>query len=255
MISTEMHVRLRMVDPDRYRSAMLADDTEREKLLVIYAFHSELAKIPELVSETMIGDIRYQWWRDVIEEIYSGGKVRAHEVSTPLMTVLRENDVPRFWVDRLIDGRARDLDPTPFANMAAAQEYAQNTSGVLTQICAAIIDPDFDSGAAALAGQAWGLTGLARSYRWYHAGMLSQLDFTELLGATRTQYSAAKRAVKSSPQSARSAVMPAMAYVATVPKFLKRLSKAGFDPKTQEISYAPPLKQIRMTMAALKGSI
>lgn len=251
MISTEMHARLRMVDPDRYRSAMLADADMRERLFVVYAFHSELAKIPELVSETMIGEIRYQWWRDVIEEIYSGADVRSHEVATPLAVLLRETNVPRFWLDRLIDGRARDLDPTPFANIAAAQDYAQNTSGVLTQICAAIIDPDFDSDVAGLAGQAWGLTGLARSYRWYHAGMLSQLEFDDLLGATRAQYNAAKAASKSTTSS----VMPAMAYISTVPKFLKRLSAKDFDPKTQEISYAPPLKQMRMTWAALRGRI
>ena len=47
----------------------------------------------------------------------------------------------------------------------------------------------------------------------------------------------------------------ALAYVATVPKFLKRFGANGFDAKIQEISYAPPLKQIRMTWAALRGRI
>ena len=251
MISTEMHMRLRAVDPDRYRSALLADTDMGDRLRVIYAFHSELAKIPELVSETMIGDIRYQWWRDVIEEIYSGGKVRSHEVATPLMTVLRETQVPRFWVDRLINGRARDLDPTPFANMVAARDYARQTSGVLAQIAAYVIDPDFDSEAASLAGQAWGMTGLARAYRYYHAGMLSQLSFEDILAATMTDYEQAKAATGIIPSSA----MPALAYVATVPKFIKRLGAKGFDAKTQEISYAPPLKHIRMTWAALRGRI
>ena len=251
MISTEMHARLRMVDPDRYRSAMLADAAQRDKLLVIYAFHSELAKIPELVSETMIGEIRYQWWRDVVEEIYSGGAVRSHEISTPLANLLRETNVPRFWIDRLIDARARDLDPAPFADINAAQEYAKNTSGVLAEVAAFIIDPDFDSEAAALAGAAWGMTGLARSYRWYHAGMLSRLEFADILTTAQNNYSEARSAAGRAPAS----VMPALAYVATVPKFLKRLSAAGFEPKTQEVSYAPPLKQIRMTWAALRGRL
>jgi len=251
MISTEMHARLRMVDPDRYRSAMLADAAQREKLFVIYAFHSELAKIPELVSETMIGDIRYQWWRDVVEQIYSGGDVRSHEVSTPLRDVLLETQVPRFWIDRLIDGRSRDLDPAPFTNITAAQDYAKATSGVLAQIAAFVIDPDFDSEAASFAGQAWGLTGLARAYRYYHAGMLSQLEFAELLSTAQASYSAARAAIGHAPAS----VMPALAYTATVPKFLKRMGAKGFEAKTQEVSYAPPLKQIRMTWAALKGRI
>ena len=251
MISKEMQLRLQMVDPDRCRSAMLADDDAREKLWVIYAFHSELARIPELVSETMIGEIRYQWWRDVVEEIYAGGAVRAHEVAAPLTDILRAHKVPRFWVDRLIDGRARDLDPTPFAKIETAEDYAHNTSGVLTQICMNIVDPEFDSEAAGLAGTAWGMTGLVRSYRWYHAGMLSQIKFDDLLGAAQSKYKEARKASGKIPSQA----MPALAYVATVPKFLKRLARADYDPKTQEISYAPPLKQIRMTLAALRGRI
>ncbi|MEP6343498.1 MAG: squalene/phytoene synthase family protein [Maricaulaceae bacterium] len=251
MISTEMHARLRAVDPDRYRSALLADETQRERLMVIYAFHSELAKIPELVSETMIGEIRYQWWRDVVEEIYKGGAVRSHEVATPLSTVLRETNVPRFWVDRLIDGRARDLDPTPFVNMEAARDYTAQTSGLLAQIAAHVLAPDFDSDGAAQAGQAWGMTGLARAYRYYHAGMLSQVDFADILAASRGQYQLAQdQTQKMSPL-----VMPALAYVATVPSFLKRLGAKGFDPKTQDVNYAPPLKHIKMTWAALRGRL
>ena len=251
LISEEMHVRLRAVDPDRYRSALLADAQMRDRLIVIYAFHSELAKIPELVSETMIGDIRYQWWRDVVEEIYSGGTVRSHEVATPLTAVLRESQVPRFWVDRLIDGRARDLDPTPFANMDAAQDYARQTSGVLMQIAAYVLDPEFNDEAALQAGQAWGMTGLARAYRFYHSGMLSQLAFDDILVVSQADYEQARTRAGTIPSS----VMPALAYAATVPKFLKRFRAKGFDGKTQEISYAPPLKQIRMTWAALRGRI
>ena len=251
MISEDIHARLLVVDPDRYRSAMLADTDMRSKLLVIYAFHSELAKIPELVSETMIGEIRYQWWRDVVEEIYSDGIVRAHEVATPLAAVLRETAVPRFWIDRLIDARARDLDPKPFTGLKEAQDYAMASSGVLAQIAAFTIDPDFDSDAAALAGQAWGMTGLARAYRYYYTGMLSQIEFNDLLGASQSLYHRASQAAGKMPPN----VIPALAYVATVPKFLKRLSKTGFDPKTQDISYAPPLKQIRITLAALRGRL
>ena len=70
MISTPTLEQLKAADPDRCRAAMFADKTTRERLLLLYAFHYELAKVPELVSEPMIGAIRYQWWRDAITEIY-----------------------------------------------------------------------------------------------------------------------------------------------------------------------------------------
>jgi len=251
MISVDMQQRLMMVDPDRYRAAMLGDKTAQARLLVIYGFHSELAKIPELVSETMIGEIRYQWWRDAVEEIYSGKTVRAHEITTPLAALVKETGLPRFWVDRLIDGRARDLDPEPFVTIEAGRDYARMTSGVLMQVASFVLNSDFDSDAALKAGEAWGMIGLARGYRYYHAGMLSQLNFAQILSAAEDSYREARHALGAIPAD----VMPAMAYNALIPKFAKRMRKAGFEPKTTEVHYAPPLKQIRIVLSALRGKI
>jgi len=125
---------LKKADPDRCRAAMFADEALRQKLLTLYAFHYELAKVPELVSEPMLGAIRYQWWRDCVDEIYTGKPVRRHEVATPLSEVLREAEIPRFWVDRLIDGRERDIDPRPFGTLDETKQYCQDTSGQLMQI-------------------------------------------------------------------------------------------------------------------------
>ena len=111
MLSEPTLAQLKSVDPDRLRAAVFADKEGRERLQLLYAFHYELAKVPELVSEPIVGQIRYQWWRDAIAEIYEGKLVRKHEIATPLAGVLKDYDVPRFWVDRLIDGRERDLDP------------------------------------------------------------------------------------------------------------------------------------------------
>jgi len=125
---------LKKADPDRCRAAMFGEAATRGKLLTLYAFHYELAKVPELVSEPMLGAIRYQWWRDCVDEIYTDKPVRRHVVATPLAEVLRASDVPRFWIDRLIDGRERDIDPRPFADMDAARAYCQATSGQLMQL-------------------------------------------------------------------------------------------------------------------------
>ena len=87
----------------------------------------------------MLGDIRYQWWRDVLDEIYAGGAVRKHEVTTPLADLFREIEMPRFWADQLIDGRAKDLDPQPFADLDAARDYCRQTSGTLMQMAVFIL--------------------------------------------------------------------------------------------------------------------
>ena len=93
MLSEPTLQQLKSVDPDRLRAAVFADRDGCERLQILYAFHYELAKVPELVSEPMIGQIRYQWWRDAIAEIYEGRAVRQHEIATPLAKVLIDYDV------------------------------------------------------------------------------------------------------------------------------------------------------------------
>ena len=57
---------LRAADPDRYLSMLYAPQDRRADLLALYAFNAEVAGIRDRVSEPMPGEIRLQWWRDVI---------------------------------------------------------------------------------------------------------------------------------------------------------------------------------------------
>ncbi len=238
---------LKKADPDRYRAALMSDDQGRDDLLILYAFHYELSKVPDVTSEPMLGQIRYEWWREAVDEIYTDKAVRRHEISTPLSEMLRRTNVPRFWVDRLIDGRARDLDPQPFADMQAACDYARQTSGQLMQIAVKTLGGTPDE-KTIKAGVAWGLTGLARSYGYYHDRALKNLDFEALVESARHAYETACGKVDAS-------IFPAVAYTALVPKFLQRMSREDFDPTTKKVKYGPLSKQFRLLVAGVSGRI
>jgi len=250
MFSEPTLQQLKSVDPDRLRAAVFADKAGRERLQVLYAFHYELAKVPELVSEPMIGQIRYQWWRDAIAEIYEDRPVRKHEIATPLAVVVKEYDVPRFWLDRLIDGRERDLDPRPFANLEEAKDYCRQTSGVLMQIAVKILAAEADEAVLA-AGEAWGLTGLARAYGYYQTGMLSKVSFKDLCAAAQESRNIAAQGLMELPSTA----FPAVAYTALVPKFIARLRHSKHDPATMAVTYGPLLKQLRLMGAVMRGRV
>lgn len=243
-INSSVIDRLDGADPDRMRAARLADPDIRDRLFALYAFHAELAKIPELVSEPMIGQIRYQWWRDCLDEIYGEGPVRTHEVSTPLAEMVVQSGISRFLLDRIIDGRERDLDPTPFASIQAATDYADATSGALAQ--AAVMLCGGEGGLNA--GRAWGLTGLARSYRYYADGMLSKVAFGDLLTATSEAYSEAH-------DECLKKALPALAYASLVPGFIKRMSLSDYDATTDVPNYAPFTKQLRMLRTVARGRL
>ena len=79
----------RAADYDRYLSALFAPVGRREALFALIAFNHEIARIPEAVSEPMLGRIRLQWWREVVEAVYAGAPARRHEVAVPLADAIR----------------------------------------------------------------------------------------------------------------------------------------------------------------------
>lgn len=145
-------------DPDRYRTSLFAPPALRERLFALYAFNLEIAKIAPMVSEPMLGEIRLQWWREALDQIYGSGAVRAHEVTTPLAEAVREADLPRAPFDGLIDARACDLDPGFPADDAALFDYIEATAGGLSQLAALALAPldEAGQGAARDAGFAIG---------------------------------------------------------------------------------------------------
>ena len=75
-------------DPDRFMATMAAPVAARRVLFPLYAFNVEVARAPWVTEESMIAEMRLQWWRDAVEEVAKGGVVRRHEVVTPLAEVL-----------------------------------------------------------------------------------------------------------------------------------------------------------------------
>ena len=94
-------------DRDRFLTTLFAPADRREALFALIAFNIEIAKTREVVSEALLGQIRLQWWRDAIGEIYSGAP-RRHEVIGPLAEAVDRWHLDRRSFDTLIDARAAD---------------------------------------------------------------------------------------------------------------------------------------------------
>ncbi|MCG8443887.1 MAG: squalene/phytoene synthase family protein, partial [Caulobacterales bacterium] len=130
----DLSARVRRHDEDRWLAAQFAPAPERERLIALYAFHLEVARVAEVVSEPMIGEIRLAWWREALEEIDDPAKTpRRHEVVEALAAACAEPSVrpPRNVLEAVIDARGRDLDDRPFADIAELSAYAEATAGGL----------------------------------------------------------------------------------------------------------------------------
>lgn len=121
-------------DPLRFRAAMAAPVGARRVLFPLYAFNLEVARAPWVTQETMIAEMRLQWWRDVCEEIEGGGPVRRHEVATPLSDVIDAQDAR--LLDELAAARRWDVYRDAFEDAAHFARYMDQTSGNLTWVAA-----------------------------------------------------------------------------------------------------------------------
>jgi NADH dehydrogenase [ubiquinone] 1 alpha subcomplex assembly factor 6 len=148
---------VRRHDLDRFRFALFAPSRHREAVFTLFAFNHEVAKTRESVSETMIGAIRLQWWRDSIEGIYAGTP-RQHEVIGPLAACIAAYGLPRAPFEALINARERDLEDRPMGDLAEMEGYLRATTLPLVTLVAEILAPgrsaDLDGLAEIAAGHA-----------------------------------------------------------------------------------------------------
>jgi phytoene synthase len=153
---------VRSGDKNRFLATLFAPQKYRRALYALYAFNLEVARTRELAREPMPGEIRLQWWRDVLGG-GGRGEIDAHPVAAALRdAVVRYRLPPKMLLD-LIDARAFDLYNEPVASLADLEQYAVHTSSALIELSARILcdgrDPRI-SGVARPAGIAYAIAGL-----------------------------------------------------------------------------------------------
>lgn len=126
---------VQQADPDRFLATMATPVAARPLLFALYAFNIELSRAPWASQESMIAEMRVQWWRDIGAEIQQGGPVRRHNVSTPLGRLLKPELA--INIDVMAEARRWDIYRDPFADEAAFAKYIDDTSGSLMWMAAA----------------------------------------------------------------------------------------------------------------------
>lgn len=156
-------VTLRDSDRDRYLACLLSPEDKRGALAALYAFNAELARIRDLVHEPLPGEVRMQYWRDLLEG-QAHGSTEANPVAAALLTAIEEYRLPRRTLVDMIDARIFDLYDDPMETRNALEGYAGETASALIQLAGLVLSPE----AAARSADAAGHAGVAQAI----AGML-----------------------------------------------------------------------------------
>lgn len=130
-IMSRLDARVKRVDEERWLSSRYAPPETRQTLIVMYALYYELARVRLVVSDETMGQIRFQWWRDVLGEL-AEGKSREHDLS---LALAEEVGAGRLQVPRL----AELIDQHEAAFLADDREL--EPEGELAVMAANVCDP------------------------------------------------------------------------------------------------------------------
>ncbi len=128
---------VRSHDFARYASALFVPAAQRRALLAIYAFNVEISRVREQVSQPLPGEIRLQWWTDMLAGEGHGG-VEGNPVAAELKLAIDNWHLPVERLSRLIDEHQFDLYNDPMPTMAALEGYIADTSSALFLLGAGI---------------------------------------------------------------------------------------------------------------------
>ncbi|MCK1638225.1 squalene/phytoene synthase family protein [Bradyrhizobium sp. 157] len=121
----------------RYASTLFLPQVQRRALLSIYAFNVEILRVREQVSQPLPGEIRLQWWTDMLEGAGYGG-VEGNPVAAELLQTIGEFRLPIEPLSRLIEEHQFDLYNDPMPSMAALEGYVTDTASALFSLAARI---------------------------------------------------------------------------------------------------------------------
>jgi len=183
-VTSPLEDQVRAGDPDRWLTSRFAADAQaRSDLVALYALEAELLAIPTRVTQPLLAEMRYAWWREQLDGVFAGVARKGHPVLEALTDLVGRRDLERAPFDALIEahigrvhGEPHDLDAFYVGPM---------------QVAAWVLAGPGHEASVAPAAQVWGLSQTGR--------------FEE----ARAGLAEASRAARRLPVAAFPAVLPA----------------------------------------------
>src|ERR1700689_5044752 len=157
---------VRTADRDRFLSALFAPAQHRAALHALYAFNIEVARVREVAREPLPGEIRLQWWSEVVNG-ERAEEAAANPVAAALLAVIERHRLAGPALTALLDARRFDLYDDPMARLADLEDYARQTSSALLALAAQIltnVEGDVTERVATPAGVAYAIASLIRAF-------------------------------------------------------------------------------------------
>jgi phytoene synthase len=115
---------VRAHDKDRFLAALFAPPHKRQTLFALYAFDIEIARIALIARQPLAGEVRLQWWREVLAGDRAE-EARANPVAAALWETVKGRRDRIDPLDALLDARRADLYDASVPSLEGLEEYAE----------------------------------------------------------------------------------------------------------------------------------
>ncbi len=103
---------VRAADHDRFIASLFAPARRRGPLHALYAFNSEVARVREAAREALPGEVRLQWWSEVVGG-ERRGEAQANPVAAALLATIESHGLAPARLIDLIEAHRFDLYDEP----------------------------------------------------------------------------------------------------------------------------------------------
>ncbi|MGL4729106.1 MAG: phytoene/squalene synthase family protein, partial [Bosea sp. (in: a-proteobacteria)] len=260
---------LREQDRDAYFALLFAPVDYRPALAALHAYVAELASIRVRVSEPLPGEVRIQWWRDVLgwrdvltgEEAHGGA---GHPVAAALLRAIQRYRLPASALDAMADAMITELYDDAWPTITDLEGQIGAVDSGLMRLSALVLADGDDAGPADAPGHAGlglGITRLLRQFpqRAARGQAVMPMDvmakhgvtreaiiagqaetglmpaLAEMRGLARAHIAKAKGFIAASPVSIR----PAFRQMALCEGYLRQMEASDYDPFRTRIERTP----------------
>jgi 15-cis-phytoene synthase len=261
-------------EPERYLAATLSPAPTRSALIALAAFSADLRRIPHVVKEPMMGEVRLQWWRDCISSV-EAGEPTGHPIADALATAVRAHSLPVLSLIAMTEARAFDLYDDPMPDETTFASYLSKTEAIPFALAQQVLGGSDTPLLSDLAARSFGHVRLfatlpamiAKGRMPLPVVLLDRYNIDpEALLAGRmetgmwdllqqscreitTAQTAARRALRTAKPADRLALLP----LATVPSYVTAILRPGRDPVRTPADISPLARVMRLGRARWLG--
>lgn len=242
---------------DRYLAALLSPRDVRDDLIALAAFAAEVNRVPRLVSEPHLAEIRLQWWREAL--LAEPNVKTGNPVADAFANVVCRHGLSRAELEAWLEALATTCYPADPVSEARLDERLDALEGTAFSFALAIVTPEnpLQGEVAQHCARAYGIARLAADLpyalaRWHNPIPVATEGARAFVTAKARRHLAV---IESAFTRLRRPQKCALLPVALVEPYLQALERPGHD-VAHDIAEISPLARIwRIGMAHARGKI